>query len=178
MVVLGARENRDRLGRGIGDDHRRVRAHVSRSAERAAAAFGALLAPPHCDPVNAGQRPHPPRRAIEQRLSAIPARPAISPPTVPNASPNVPDEGTASNSTRPRGKLEGNVDKLVLVGQANAIGAGDPRRSAEAREQVAQVMQRLGLDEAAERLVDQGDVRLPEQMVDIFRRAQDDPVER
>ena len=39
-------------------------------------------------------------------------------------------------------------------------------------------MQRLGLNEAAERLVDQGDVDSPEQMMDVFGRAQDNPVER
>ena len=39
-------------------------------------------------------------------------------------------------------------------------------------------MERLGLGEAAERLVDQGDVGFAEQLVDIFRSAQDDPVQR
>ena len=34
------------------------------------------------------------------------------------------------------------------------------------------------MDELAERLIDQGDVGFAEQMMDVFRRAQDDPVER
>ena len=58
------------------------------------------------------------------------------------------------------------------------IGAADPGRSAQPREEVAQVVERLGVDEPAERLVDQGDVRFAEQMVDVLGRAQDDPVER
>ena len=53
-----------------------------------------------------------------------------------------------------------------------------PGRSAQPREEVAKVVQRLRMDELAERLVDQGDVRFAEQMVDVLRRAKDDPVER
>ena len=65
-----------------------------------------------------------------------------------------------------------------VVGQPDAVSAGDPGRSAQPREEIAQVVQRLRVDELAERLVDQGDVRLAEQMMDVFRRAQHDPVER
>ena len=43
---------------------------------------------------------------------------------------------------------------------------------------IAQVVQRLALDELAERLLDQGDVRFAEQLVDILGGALDDPVER
>ena len=39
-------------------------------------------------------------------------------------------------------------------------------------------MKRLGVDELAERLVDQGDVRLAQQVMDVLGRAQHDPVER
>jgi hypothetical protein len=54
--------------------------------------------------------------------------------------------------------LEGDVEPRPVVGQPDPIGAGNAGRAAQSREEIAQVVERLGLDEAAERLLDQGDV--------------------
>ena len=62
----------------------------------------------------------------------------------------------------PIGEMESDVEQLLIVRQSDAIGTRNSCRAAEAREKIAQVMQCFGLNEAAQGLIDQGNMRFAE----------------
>ena len=126
-------------------------------------------------PVKARIRLAPPSRRAWPWLFE---RPEISPPTVPNASPYAAGRGHRFQKHATVAELEGDIEQVGIVRQTNRISPANARRPAEAREKVAKVVQSLAVDEAAERLIDQRDVRFAEQPVHILGCAQDDPVER
>ena len=45
------------------------------------------------------------------------------------------------------------------------------------REEIPEIVERLGMDELAEWLVDERDVRFAEQVMNVLGRPKDDPVE-
>ena len=130
-------------------------------------------------PVKARQRADSPGGGIQQRLAGQ-ARKTGGEPA--DGAKRLADPFLAArhrfDQHAPVDQLKGDVDEVVLVDQANAIGAADPGRAAEPREKVAQIVQRLRVDEAPDRLLDQRDMRFAEELIDIFRRPADDPVER
>ena len=172
-------ENRDPLVRAIGEDSRAIQREIARRCEASAAAFGALVSANDRHAVVAGERAHAPRPAVEQCLALALAQPTDqSPDGSESFAKPLFVRGHRFEDDAPVADLKGNVVKAGFVGQAHAVGAGDAGRSAQPREQVAEIVQRLRVDELAERFADQGHVRAVQQMMDVLRSAKHQPVER
>src|SRR5438067_8397915 len=176
QILVVARKQVDAFSTAIRDKDGKV-GRVDLPANGAATAFGAPLAITHRDPVVAGQRAHPPRSAVEKRLA-----------TAAGKAGDQPADATETFAEAAAGKhrfkkhasvdlLKRNVDQVRIAREPDSISAADPSGAAEPGKEVAEVVKRLGVDELAERLVDQGDVRLAQQVMDVLGRAQHDPVE-
>ena len=151
---------------------------IGGAGEGAPAAFGAAVAAAERHAVITGQRPHPPRTAVEQRLATTVREAGDEPADAAKAFAEATGGGDGFEQHAAGAELEGDIDEIVVVGQPHGISARDAGGSAETSEQIAKVMERLGMDELAQRFVDQRDMGVAQQAVDVLGCAQDDPVER